>query len=168
MRGFVIMFIVKINSLVATLISVQQSNIDYSKSSKTIVLSLSSKNNPQNVTFVICFMIWPDLHRRESKEECGQPGEATKCLGDNEFVVVKDNIEFDEAKIECQGRAGFLRAITSQEEQNLVLELASEVLDDQPYIWIGESFISRGVCRIRGLVWKWTRVRYVKVFFRRS
>ena len=51
-----------------------------------------------------------------------QPDEAAQCLGDIEFVVVDEIRPFEVAKLECQNRGGFLGAITSQEEQDLVLQ----------------------------------------------
>ena len=69
-----------------------------------------------------------------------EPREITQCLGNVEFVLVDENRKFSVAKELCEARGGFLGAITSIEEHELVVNLTSELNSSLVDVWIGKHF----------------------------
>ena len=72
--------------------------------------------------------------------------EVAGCLGDVEFVVVDEEVNFTQAKNRCVNKEGLLAGITSQQEHNVVVDLIDQLISNNNNIWIGTfGFVSHSI-----------------------
>ena len=81
------------------------------------------------VLYILLYSGWPTFVSSQEVEE------ARACLGDTEFIIVNQFVNFDTARDECALRGGFLGGVINEQQHLHVIELARAFANRD--VWIG-------------------------------
>ena len=85
-------------------------------------------------TFLVVFLaIWTNKVMRVFSQNI-----VSECFGEDEFLVVEEDLDFNDAKDVCVELGGTLARISDQAEFNFVISLL-EKLDNDDNVWMGIS-----------------------------